>query len=192
MSVFSYSLFLTPATAQGLRLSLLAVACTALAACGTLDSGSNRIASFLSPYKIEVVQGNFVAKEQVEALRPGMSRAQVKEILGTPLVTSAFHADRWDYVFTIRRQGIEAQSRKITVFFKDDDFEKVEGDTLPSEAEFVSQLDSKRKLGKVPTLEATQEQLDKAQSKQGGAASAPIAQPVPGSATLYPPLEAPR
>ena len=54
------------------------------------------------------MQGNFVSKEQVEALRPGMSRQQVRDILGTPLVTSVFHADRWDYVFTIKRQGVRA------------------------------------------------------------------------------------
>jgi outer membrane protein assembly factor BamE len=47
-----------------------------------------------------VVQGNFVSREQVEFLKPGMTRQQVRDVLGTPLVASLFHADRWDYVFT--------------------------------------------------------------------------------------------
>ena len=174
-----------------LRLALLALASIALAACGSFNNGSTSVAGIITPYRAEIVQGNFVAKEQVEALRPGMARAQVKEILGTPLVTSAFHADRWDYVFTIRRQGIEAQSRKITVFFKGDDFDRVEGDNLPSEAEFVATLDSNRKLGKVPVLEATDAQLDAVQAKQAKQQGASPPAPVAAPAASYPPLEAP-
>jgi outer membrane protein assembly factor BamE len=51
------------------------------------------------------VQGNVVTSEQVARVKPGMTRAQVRDILGTPLLTDPFHADRWDYLFTIRRQG---------------------------------------------------------------------------------------
>ena len=61
-------------------------------------------------YIPEVVQGNFVSREQKEFLKPGLSRMQVREVLGTPLVASVFHEQRWDYVFTIRRQGVPAQS----------------------------------------------------------------------------------
>ena len=63
----------------------------------------------LQPYRAPVVQGNVVTREQVAVLRPGMSRIQVRDILGTPLLTSVFHADRWDYVFTLRQQGREPQ-----------------------------------------------------------------------------------
>ncbi|MEY3887736.1 MAG: outer membrane protein assembly factor BamE precursor, partial [Pseudomonadota bacterium] len=69
-------------------------------------------------YIPEVVQGNFVSREQKDALKPGMSRLQVREVLGTPLVSSVFHEDRWDYVFTIRRQGVAAQNFSISVWFK--------------------------------------------------------------------------
>ena len=118
--------------------------------CGTFDNVSKRIVGSITPYKVEVVQGNFVSKEQVEAIKPGMSRQQVRDILGTPLVTSVFHADRWDYVFTLKRQGVPAQERKLAVFFKGDALERVEGDDMPSEAEFVATLDNKRKDAKVP------------------------------------------
>jgi outer membrane protein assembly factor BamE len=63
-----------------------------------------RIASVVTPYKVDVVQGNFISREQVEALQAGMGRQQVRDILGTPLITSLFHADRWD-MFSLQRPG---------------------------------------------------------------------------------------
>jgi len=60
----------------------------ALAGCSSLDGAAHRVANVVTPYKVEVVQGNFVSREQVEALQPGMSRQQVRDILGTPLVTA--------------------------------------------------------------------------------------------------------
>ena len=143
-------------------LALTAVTAVILAACGSFDSASHSIASAASavtPYKVEVVQGNFVSREQVAALAPGMSRQQVRDILGTPLMTSAFHADRWEYVFTLKRKGVDAQTRKLSVFFAGDRLLRHEGDEMPSEADFVATLTSKKAGGKVPVLEATSEQL---------------------------------
>jgi outer membrane protein assembly factor BamE len=181
----------TPTRAS--RLTLAAIACTAVAGCGSLDSATRRVADSITPYKVEVVQGNFVSKEQVAALRPGMSRQQVREVLGTPLVTSVFHADRWDYVFTLKRQGVQSQARKLAVFFKGDVLERFEGDEMPSEAEFVATLDNKRKNAKVPVLEASEESLKKFSSgtpaPQGAPAAAPANAPAPTAS--YPPLEAP-
>jgi outer membrane protein assembly factor BamE len=117
------------------------------------------VAGSITPYRVEVVQGNFVSREQVDALKPGMSRQQVRELLGTPLVTSLFHADRWDYVFTLKRQGVEPQQRRLTVFFRGDQMARFEGDTMPSESEFVATLGTRRKLGSVPPLEASEESL---------------------------------
>jgi len=176
------------------RLVLAAVAATLLAGCGSFGSFGNRIGTVLTPYKVEVVQGNFISREQVQALQPGMSRDQVRQILGTPLVTSLFHADRWDYVFTLHRQGVQPQQRHLAVFFKGDALERFEGDPMPSESEFVSTLDNRAKGGKVPKLEATEEELRAASAKQP---SAPAPQPAapaaaaPAPATNYPPLESP-
>ena len=167
-----------------------------LAACGSLDSASHQVASVVTPYRMEVVQGNFVSKEQVAALKPGMGRQQVRDILGTPLVVSVFHADRWDYVFTLKRQGVEPQSRKLVVFFNNDVLDRFEGDDMPSEAEFVAALDARRKGGKVPVLEASQESLQKfapstnaVDASKSAAASAAAA--VAPTNTSYPPLESP-
>ena len=139
-------------------------------------------------YIPEVVQGNFVSREQKDALKPGMSRLQVREVLGTPLVSSVFHEDRWDYVFTIRRQGAEPQQRRFSVFFKNNVLERVEGDALPTEAEFAAQLDSRRPPTKLPALEATETDLAKFPAKSTSAVNAsPSAAPMPPVA--YPPLE---
>ena len=173
-----------------LRASLL-LAAGAAAGCGTVDGASRRIAGALTPYKVEVVQGNFVSREQVELLKPGMGRQQVRELLGSPLLTSVFHADRWDYVFTLRRQGVEPQSRRLTVFFKGDVLDRVEGDPMPSESEFVATLGNKQRTGKVPPLEATPEQLQKA-APSGPPAPAQPAPPTAPAPASYPPLEAPQ
>jgi outer membrane protein assembly factor BamE len=168
-----------------------------LCGCGTANNVSNRLAGMVSPYKIDVVQGNFVSKEQAAALQPGMTRLQVRDLLGTPLLTSIFHADRWDYVFTFRRQGAEPQSRKVTVHFKNDLLERFEAGELPTEAEFVASLDARSKSGTVPVLEASEESL----ARFGAARVPPVAQGAPASgaqpASLpplpdrYPPLESP-
>lgn len=138
-------------------------------------------------YIPEVVQGNFVSREQKEFLKPGMSRQQVKEVLGTPLVSSIFHEQRWDYVFTIRRQGVPPQSFSLNVWFKGDVLDRMTGDELPSETEFVTQLVAKKDAPKVPELQAKEEDLRKYPPpvRKAEPTSNP-ALPLPSS---YPPLE---
>lgn len=171
--------------ARFICLSALATCCMTLSGCSTANSASTRLASIVTPYKIDIVQGNFVSSEQAAALKVGMSRMQVKNILGTPLLTDIFHADRWDYVFTFKRQGAEPQSRRVTVFFKQDLLTLIEADSLPTEAEFVASLDSGRHTAVVPVLEMSQESL-KASAKP--AAVIP-AKPEPALPASYPPLE---
>jgi outer membrane protein assembly factor BamE len=151
---------------------------------------SQRMVSSITPYKVEIVQGNFVSKEQVAALKPGMSRQQVRDILGTPLVMSVFRTDRWDYVFTLKRRGVPAQERKLAVFFKGEVLDRFEGDEMPTEAEFVATLENRRKDAKVPVLEASEERLK--EFSPAHAAPVPATPPaVPAPTTSYPPLEPP-
>ncbi|WP_029527220.1 outer membrane protein assembly factor BamE [Polaromonas glacialis] len=182
-----------------IRKILIAVACGVLASCssGTMSSSSINPVNWITPYKVDVIQGNFVSREQVEQLQAGMTRDQVKAVLGTPLLTSLFHADRWDYVFTLKRQGVEPQAFKYTVFFKGDQLERFSGDSMPSEAEFISTLSNKRVLGKVPVLQASEEQLKAAEKSSVSRANAnaqPETTSVPTgpSTTVYPPLESPK
>ena len=167
------------------RLSLLLVTGASLLACGSLDSASNRAVSVVTPYKMDIVQGNFVSAEQLAAIKPGMSRVQVRDVLGTPLLTSIFHADRWDYVFTFRRQGVPLQARQVTVYFKGDALERVDADSMPTEAEFVASLDSGRKIGKVPVLEVPSDTL----SQRHAPVKPAETKPLPPLPTSYPPLE---
>lgn len=170
-------------------LTALGAALVTLAACGSVDSASNRLASIVTPYKIDIVQGNFVSSEQAAALKEGMTRNQVREILGTPLLTSIFHADRWDYVFTFKRQGVEPQARRVTVFFKADALVRTEADALPTEAEFVASLDSGRKARAVPVLEMSEESR-KNMSTVVAPAKPAESKLLPALPTSYPPLEA--
>jgi outer membrane protein assembly factor BamE len=156
-----------------------------LAACSSGPSSKSWLDT-ISPYRFDRVQGNVVTREQVLALKPGMQRNQIKEILGTPLLTSLFHADRWDYVFTLSRQGAEPQSRRVTLFFKGDVLDRFESDELPSEAEFVATLKSMSTIGKLPPMEASEEKLQKFPS---AAKPAPVTALPARSPSDYPPLE---
>ena len=167
---------------------LCALALAALAsACTSFDQASNRVASVITPYQVEVVQGNFISAEQAAALQKGMTRAQVRDVLGSPLLASMFHADRWDYVFTIRRKGVDLPPKRLAVFFKDGVFVRSEGDTMPSETEFVKTIDNTRKLGKVPVLSASPEELSKVARPEDASSSAPP--PALPRNKNYPPLE---
>jgi outer membrane protein assembly factor BamE len=140
--------------------------------------------AWLEPYKVSIVQGNVVTREQAAVLRPGMSRIQVRDILGTPLLTSVFHADRWDYVFTLQQQGREPQARRVTVYFKGETLERFEADELPSETEFVATLGRPPKT-QAPLLEASPEKLQDFPAPKPAPEPAPLP-PLPAS---YPPLE---
>ncbi len=169
---------------------LLLATLLALSGCSSLREklpDVSSIGSLVTPYKIDIQQGNVVTREQAQALQPGMARAQVRDILGSPLLTSVFHGERWDYVFTFRRQGQPLQERKLTVFFKGEVLERVEADELPTEAEFVASLDTRRKFEKAPPLEATEAQLKAFQERNKASVPAPTP-PVPPTVS-YPPLE---
>ena len=89
--------------------------------------------NFLTPYKIDIQQGNVVKQEDVAKLKPGMTKAEVKTILGTPLLNDPFHLERWDYVFRFRKGNIVTEERQLTVFFADDKLSRVEGDVVGAE-----------------------------------------------------------
>lgn len=91
------------------------------------------VPQIVKPYRITIQQGNYVTREMVEQLKPGMTREQVRYILGTPLLTDIFHADRWDYVFYLDAPGGKREQRNFSVMFEDGKLTRVLGDMLPSE-----------------------------------------------------------
>jgi outer membrane protein assembly factor BamE len=181
---------LRPSTALALLVALGAAGCGTTTAVGSrVGDAINSIGSIVTPYKVEIVQGNLITKEQTTALQQGMTREQVRFVLGSPLVASTFHADRWDYVFRMERQGVQTQARKMAVFFKGDTLERVEAEAMPGEVEFVASIVSDRKLGAAPSLSASAEQL-RAFAQANPAPALPAAVASAPSRT-YPPLEGP-
>jgi outer membrane protein assembly factor BamE len=84
---------------------------------------------FLTPYRMEIQQGNYVTQEMAAQLKPGLTRDQVRFVMGTPLVSDIFHDDRWDYVFTRQRANSqEVEHRRVVVFFEDGKLKRVDGD----------------------------------------------------------------
>jgi outer membrane protein assembly factor BamE len=80
-------------------------------------SGCSSVPRLVTEYRIDVQQGNVLTQEMVSQLRPGLSKDQVRFILGTPILTDMFHADRWDYVYRLQKGGGEVETRKFSVFF---------------------------------------------------------------------------
>jgi outer membrane protein assembly factor BamE len=106
---------------------------------------------FISPYRPDIQQGNFVSKEMLTQLQVGQTREQVRFILGTPLLADVFHADRWDYPFYLARGNGELTTAKVTVYFKDDKVEKFDGGNLPTEKDYIARIAGPAKVSTATT-----------------------------------------
>ncbi|HVE49315.1 MAG TPA: outer membrane protein assembly factor BamE [Casimicrobiaceae bacterium] len=101
----------------------------------------------LGVYKLDINQGNYITQDMVEKLKVGQTKPQVKLALGTPLLTSAFHDNRWDYMYEYTRHGRRVEHRQFTVFFSDDKLARWEGDDLPVSAAQLNRIAADRALG---------------------------------------------
>mgnify|MGYP001033132420 CR=1 FL=1 len=97
-----------------------------------LLSGCGSNFGFPGVYRIDVEQGNIVTEEMVEQLKLGMTRRQVRFVLGTPLIEDTFHPDRWDYRYTVRNGLKTVDENRLSVFFDGDLLSGVEGPMLPA------------------------------------------------------------
>ena len=88
----------------------------------------------MRPYRIDVRQGNFVTQEMVAQLKPGQTREQVRFILGSPLIESPFHAQRWDYVYRFAKGHGAITERKLTIFFDDNKLSRMTGDVVDAQS----------------------------------------------------------
>lgn len=83
----------------------------------------------LRVYKLEIQQGNVITQEMIDKLKTGMSRSQVRFVLGNPLIMDPFHADRWDYYYYLRRsKEATGEAQHLTVVFKNDGLLTVQTD----------------------------------------------------------------
>ena len=101
---------------------LLAVLC---ASCGTA-------LPTIKPYKLDVQQGNVVTSKMLLQLRPGMTKSQVRFIMGTPLIQDSFHGNRWDYVYQMRESGKIIEQRRVILDFENELLKTVRGDVIAS------------------------------------------------------------
>lgn len=117
------------------RIQLLAlVLLPLLAACANVSSFTdNKISEIFTPYHIAIRQGNYVTQEMVAQLKPGLTRDQVRFILGTPLVADPFHSNRWDYVYSYQAVRQKPEYRRMIVFFEDGRLSRLGGDVTASE-----------------------------------------------------------
>jgi outer membrane protein assembly factor BamE len=127
------------------RVAALLCGLALIAGCQTLSNATSSMATsmssvtgwaptFLGPYRPDVHQGNIITQEMVDQLRQGMTREQVRFMLGTPLLVSDFHKDRWDYPYYLNPLKGQVQHRRLTIYFKDNKVERFFSDEMPSES----------------------------------------------------------
>jgi outer membrane protein assembly factor BamE len=97
-------------------------------------------------YKLDINQGNYLSQDMVEKLKVGQTKPQVRAALGTPLITSAFRDNRWDYVYEFQSAGRLREHRQFTVYFKDDLLARWEGDEMPQSAQDLNRVAATRSL----------------------------------------------
>lgn len=170
---------------RSLAIPGLLAAAALLAGCGSLQR-TDSFLGVITPYRIDIVQGNAITREQAALVRPGLTRLQVRDILGTPLIADPFHANRWDYIFSLRRPNTDVQRRSVVVHFDGDVVKSVEVPELPTEREFVASISRFKNL-RAPKLELTEEERQALPAPPRR--EAPPAEPV-GPVRDYPPLEA--
>ena len=104
-------------------------------------------------YRLDINQGNFLTQDMVDKLKTGQTRVQVRQVLGTPMLTSAFHDNRWDYTYMYKRAGRVVDHRQFAVYFVDDKVARWEGDELPVSAAQLSRIAADRALAPEPSAD---------------------------------------
>lgn len=106
---------------------------TILALLTLLNSACTSTLPSLKPYKLDIQQGNVVTYKMVQQLRPGMTKSQVRFVMGTPILQDTFHDNRWDYFYQFKRDGKVQDQRRVILEFKDDQLVAVKGDKVGEE-----------------------------------------------------------
>lgn len=140
------------ATASRARALVAALAVAVLGGCQTWSTYMPDVRQF-GIYKLDINQGNYLTQDMVDRLKVGQSRQQVRLALGTPLLASAFHDNRWDYVYQYTRQGKIREHRQFTVYFVDDKLARWEGDDAPVSTAQLNRLAADRTLQHAPSAE---------------------------------------
>lgn len=105
-------------------------------------SGCSSVPRIVSEYKIDIQQGNVLTQDMVSQLKPGLTKDQVRFVLGTPVLMDMFHANRWDYVYRFQKGGASTvEMRKFSTFFDESGrLARVSGDVMAAQAEDMSSI----------------------------------------------------
>ena len=107
-----------------LLLALLLISSAFLTGCGST-------VPIVKPFKMDIQQGNVVTSKMLLQLKPGMTKSQVKFIMGTPLIVDSFHSNRWDYFYQLRQAGKIKEQRRVILEFEKELLTRVRGDVVP-------------------------------------------------------------
>ncbi len=87
---------------------------------------------FPGVYKLSIPQGNIIEQEQIDQLQPGMSKRQVRFVMGTPILVDTFNDNRWEYIYTLKDTEGNLEKQRMTLIFEDDKLSIIEGQWKPS------------------------------------------------------------
>lgn len=117
--------------------------------------------SFPGVYKVDIQQGNVVTQDMIDQLRPGMTRSQVRFIMGNPLITDTFHANRWDYLYSIQPGGTQRQQERVSLVFNaNDQLAGLAGDFKPGVSRDEAILGTERRAVDAPARQAPEEAVE--------------------------------
>ena len=99
-----------------------------LVSCSSIEFGPGYLPKI---HKIDIQQGNQITSEMLMKLKPGMTKAQVRFTLGTPLIQDTFHTERWDYVYRMKIDDILIEERHVILNFVDEKLKNITGEVVP-------------------------------------------------------------
>jgi outer membrane protein assembly factor BamE len=138
---------------HALRRLVAVVAACALAGCAAMTEPFDNFIPLVTQfgvYRLDINQGNYLSQDMVDRLKVGQTKQQVRTVLGTPLVTSAFRDNRWDYVYMFKSGGRVREHRQFTVFFNEDALARWEGDEMPQSVQDLNRIAATRTLPEDP------------------------------------------
>jgi outer membrane protein assembly factor BamE len=140
-------------TRAPLRTLAAALATFALAGCAAITEPFDTYLPLITQfgvYRLDINQGNYLSQDMVDRLKVGQTKQQVRLSLGTPLINSAFHDNRWDYVYMFKSGGRVREHRQFTVYFKDELLARWEGDEMPQSVQELNRVAATRSLPEDP------------------------------------------
>ena len=105
----------------------------------------------IKPYKMPIQQGNLVTSKMMMQLKPGMTKTQVRFVMGTPLITDSFHKDQWDYFYQMEKDSAIIEKRRVILMFEKDLLAKVKGDVIPAN---VNRNEDRQEIAPIKNNEA--------------------------------------